>query len=111
MFNCRCQNSIVKNLQASKFISSTITKIVAFNTIEDSKNHIYIYIIHIEHSRIEQIDEEIAITENSRYQRINYISELFSNRNYKWIKQNAYKLYKSKDINHYLVVLHLMNIK
>lgn len=43
--------------------------------------------------------------------KIDYTSELFCNISYRWITQNTYKLYKRKEIEQYLLVLHLINSK
>ena len=87
-----------------------MTKILSFQTIEDGMKHIH-YILWIEHSIIEQCDKDTTTPENSRYTKIDYTSELFCNISYRWITQNAYKLYKRKEIEQYLLVLHLINSK
>lgn len=110
MFSCNCQNTIVKNLQRSKFITETITKLLAFQSVVDCKIF-YPNILNLATSKIEIIDTEIQLKKRAKYKRINFISKSFNNINYKWITRNSYQIYKRKQDNQYIILLHLINQK
>lgn len=110
MFSCNCQNTIVKNLQRSKFITESVVKMLAFQSIVDCIIIPY-NILNLASSKIEIIDTEIQLRKRAKFKRINYISNAFTNIHYKWITQNAYQIYKRKQDEQYIILLHLINQK